>query len=58
MKPKNCFQRFLEKINNYNLFIPDENEYVDDNDEAEDPAIIIKYQKYATRLYIPLFTGT
>jgi hypothetical protein len=42
---------FHNKIHNYNLFIPDENEY----DELEDPITIIKYQKYATRLYVPLF---
>ena len=43
------------KIHNYNLFVPDENDYDDDDDETQDPSIIVKQQKYATRLYIPLF---
>ncbi|UJR06899.1 hypothetical protein I4U23_011189 [Adineta vaga] len=46
------------KLKNYNVFISEENDYNEDNDnvEAEDPLVIIKHQKYATRLYILLFS--
>lgn len=37
----------------YNLFMPDENDYGEDDDER-DPAIALKFQKYTTRLYLLL----
>lgn len=53
MKLKIIFRWIYDKINNYNLFIREENEYDDDdNSELKDPAIVLNHQKYATRLYI------
>ncbi|UJR20240.1 hypothetical protein I4U23_023371 [Adineta vaga] len=44
-----------EYIDVYNVFIPEENEYGDnDNDEPTDSAATTRYQRYATRLYVPL----
>ena len=43
-----------EQIYYYNLFGPDENDYDDDESEVRSPAIIVKHQLYATRLYVPL----
>jgi hypothetical protein len=54
MKSKDLFLWFHERVQNYNLFIPDEDDYGDENDELEDSATTVKHQKYATRLYIPL----
>ena len=34
----------------------EENDYDDENDN-KDPAIVLKYQKYKTRLYVLLLTG-
>ena len=56
MNIKSLFISLLKYIYNYNLFIPDEDDYDDDDsDEIRDPAIILKHQLYSTRLYIPLF---
>ncbi|CAF4024878.1 unnamed protein product [Adineta steineri] len=33
----------------------EEHEYDDDNDAVQDPAIVLKHQKYKTRLYVVLF---
>jgi hypothetical protein len=54
MNARNFLRWFHERIHNYNLFIPDENEYQDQNDEPEDPVIFVQNQRYATRLYVPL----
>ncbi|CAF1374241.1 unnamed protein product [Adineta ricciae] len=43
-----------EKVSNYNLFMLEENDY-DEDDGLNDPAIVLKHQKYKTRLYIVLF---
>ncbi|CAF4076250.1 unnamed protein product, partial [Adineta steineri] len=32
----------------------EEHEYDDDNDAVQDPAIVLKHQKYKTRLYVVL----
>ena len=40
------------KIQNYNLFMAEENDYDDDDNEGANPAIILQQQKYTTRLYI------
>ncbi|CAF4140026.1 unnamed protein product, partial [Adineta steineri] len=56
MNPKTLFQWFLHKVSNYNLFLIGEDDYDDDDDEPQDPAIVLKYQKYKTRLYVLLFT--
>lgn len=53
MKLKILFRWIYDKINNYNLFIREEDEYDDDDDdESKDLAIVLNHQKYATRLYI------
>lgn len=47
-----------EQIRNYNLFVPEIEEYPDDeNEEREDSQIDLQHQKYATRLYIILLSG-
>ncbi|CAF1627367.1 unnamed protein product, partial [Adineta ricciae] len=51
MKAKYIFEWFYHWIHNYNLFIPDEDEY-DDNSQPTDPEISLKYQRYTTRLYV------
>ncbi|CAF3744343.1 unnamed protein product [Adineta steineri] len=58
MKLKDLFRWFHEQLQNYNLFIPDENDYEDENDEPKDPIIILKQQRYATRLYVFLLIIT
>ena len=57
MKIKALIQWIDEKLNNYNVFIPEEDEYDDETDEPKDPAIVLKHQRYATRLYTILFIG-
>ncbi len=57
MKIKALIQWIDEKINNYNVFIPEEDEYDDKTDEPQDPVIVLKHQRYATRLYSILFIG-
>ncbi|CAF1035748.1 unnamed protein product [Adineta steineri] len=52
MHCKILFHWFFERIRNYNLFIPEENDYDDNNDEPKDPTTVLKYQKYKTWLYI------
>ena len=53
-KIKSIFRSFYRQASNYNLFIPDENDY---DEEPRDPAIALKHQKYSTRLYILLLIG-
>ncbi len=55
MRVKALFYCFYDKISNYNLFMPEEEE--NDNDELKDPATVIKDQKYATWCYILLLIG-
>jgi hypothetical protein len=55
MKVKNIIKWFYEYVHSYNLFIPEEDDYPDDNDQLTDQAELIKKQKYSTRLYIILF---
>jgi hypothetical protein len=57
MKIKALIQWIDESINNYNVFIPEEDEYDDETDEPQDPVIVLKHQRYATRLYSILFIG-
>jgi hypothetical protein len=48
-------------IRNYNLFIPEENEYDDgdddDDDGSQEPATAIRQQTYKTWLYIVFLIG-
>jgi hypothetical protein len=57
MKGRDLLCWFGEQTRNYNLFIPNEDEYDDDNGEPIDAQTIVKYQRYATRLYVPLLIG-
>ena len=54
MFPESSRKWLREQIYYYNLFVPDENDYDDDPNEVRTPAIIVKHQLYATRLYVPL----
>ncbi|CAF4121162.1 unnamed protein product, partial [Adineta steineri] len=55
MRIRNFISWFRDYIHNYNLFIPDEDHYEDDNDQPIDPAIRVKQQKHSTWLYLFLF---
>jgi hypothetical protein len=57
MHARDLFQWFYKFVHSYNLFIPDENDYEDENDEIADPATILKKQRYVTRLYVFLLAG-
>ena len=50
---------FLEYIYHYNLFVPEEDDYEDnENDGAlRDPTTLVKHQQYATYLYVALLIG-
>ncbi|UJR29678.1 hypothetical protein I4U23_017226 [Adineta vaga] len=52
--PRNLFHWFHDQIYNYNLFIPEDDTYIDNDDELIDPPTILKHQKYATWLYVLL----
>ncbi|CAF1271698.1 unnamed protein product [Adineta ricciae] len=54
MNVRNFFRWLYEQLYNYNIFTPDENDYEDDDDEARDPVLTFKQQRYATRLYLLL----
>ncbi|UJR06647.1 hypothetical protein I4U23_010933 [Adineta vaga] len=41
-------------MSNYNLFMLEENDYEDDDDRLQDPATVLKQQKYKTWLYVVL----
>ncbi|UJR12465.1 hypothetical protein I4U23_016641 [Adineta vaga] len=47
-------QWFYRWIHNYNLFIPDEDEYDNEDTQTINPEIILKHQIYTTRIYISL----
>ncbi|CAF1196346.1 unnamed protein product [Adineta ricciae] len=55
MNLKLVFNWFFQKLSDYNLFIREEDDY-DDDDENEnairDPAVILRLQKYKTWLYV------
>jgi hypothetical protein len=55
MCARNLLDWFHKRLHAYNLFISDEDD--NDNEEPIDLARIVKYQRYATRLYVPLFIG-
>lgn len=57
MRTRGLVDWLRDYIYSYNTFIPDDDEYSEGTDELRDPAKAIKYQRYATRLYIPLLIG-
>ena len=60
MNIKKYFHWFYQFLSNYNLFVPEPNEYDDDDvdpNEQTNPQTILKHQKYSTRLYILLLIG-
>ncbi|CAF1427327.1 unnamed protein product [Adineta steineri] len=56
MNIKQWLRWLHDRLYNYNVFIPEENDYEDENDQSIDPTTMIRHQRYATRLYIPLIT--
>ncbi|CAF1678367.1 unnamed protein product, partial [Adineta ricciae] len=54
MKIQRIFTWLYKKVSNYNLFMLEEHEY--DADQIQDANILLKYQKYKTRLYVILLT--
>ena len=54
MNIKQWLDWLREYVHSYNLFMPNEDDYEDDNDQTRDPTIIVKHQQYTTRLYVPL----
>ncbi|CAF0881578.1 unnamed protein product [Adineta ricciae] len=52
---KDLFVWFREQIFTYNLFIPIEIDSENENEQIQQTNSNIKYQRYATRLYVPLF---
>ena len=57
MNIRNLLQWLHDRIHSYNLFIPDENDYTDEDDEPLTPATVVSHQRYATRLYLPFLIG-
>ncbi|CAF4303886.1 unnamed protein product, partial [Adineta steineri] len=55
MRMRNFISWFHDYVHNYNLFIPDEDHYEDENDQSVDPTICVKQQKHSTWLYVFLF---
>lgn len=56
MNIRTALQWCEQKIRNYNLFVPDENDYDDDDEIIIDAAFVVSRQKYATWLYILFLT--
>ena len=54
MRIKDFLEWFYQRMHNYNVFIPNENEYDDENDQPTNPATALRHQRYATRLYVSL----
>jgi len=57
MKIKVLTEWIDKKMKNYNAFIPEEDDYEDEDDAPNDPVIVLKHQRYATRLYTIVFIG-
>jgi hypothetical protein len=55
--PKVVFRWLYQRSRQYNLFMLEENEYDDDDNETKDPATVLKQQNYTTWLYIFLLMG-
>ena len=54
---RNLLWWFNRKVCDYNVFIPEEDDYEDGNSESTDTIITVKRQRYATRFYILLLIG-
>lgn len=54
MNPKALFHWLYEHMRNYNLFMSEIDVDDDEGDQTEQPAIVVKRQKYATWVYILL----
>ena len=55
MSAKALFYRLYKQTCDYNLFIPEENDYNDNDDghsKLQDPSTVLKQQKYTTWLYV------
>ena len=60
MNLKLVFNWLLRKLSNYNLFIRDEDDYDDDDENGNairDSAVILRLQKYKTWLYVVGLSG-
>lgn len=61
MHLKAIFYWLYDTTSNYNLFQLEENDYDDDDDDdsvqPRDPAMVLRCQKYSTRLYVVLLLG-
>lgn len=59
MNVKGWLYWLYERGKNYNLFLPEIEDYQDNENERRenDHQTILKYQKYTTRLYIILLLG-
>ena len=50
LKVKRLINCFLDKLSNYNIFLPEENPNTNESEQTT----VIQHQKYSTRLYILL----
>jgi hypothetical protein len=59
MHSKTILLWLYNQVRGYDLFIPEKDDYEDDDDhgEAEDPATVLIKQKYTTRIYVLLLMG-
>ncbi|UJR19904.1 hypothetical protein I4U23_023036 [Adineta vaga] len=55
-QPRRVFRWLSNHMCNYNLFMPEEDEYDDEHDQPLDTKTALKYQKYATWLYVFLLS--
>jgi hypothetical protein len=58
MNPKDILYWFYDQGKNYNLFMFEDNDYNDEeNNDSHDPVTVLKHQKYTTWLYVLLLMG-
>ena len=57
MKLYHCFVWLYERIEKYNLFIPEDEMAVDNDGEQIDTVKLIRQQKLSTWIYVSLFIG-
>ncbi|CAF1253422.1 unnamed protein product, partial [Adineta steineri] len=55
MNPKRLILQLFEQLYSYNIFVGDEAEDDNNDDQVTDQAKVIRHQRYATRLYLSLF---